>query len=193
MSTKRKRSVADYVICAIGILFFCAYLSAGCQPVSPAEQAAFEPAAERQLQEQIGPEAESSDPEPSDAAATSADVAQSDVNANADVAEKAQQEAAAQAQVKTEAQAQVEAESPQPAAEPQPQVEPQPQAETQSQVEAQPQQQVQPQSKTVVVAPSGKKYHNPGCRTLSGSKSLTELTEGEAIAMDYGPCGVCKP
>lgn len=85
--------------------------------------------------------------------------------------ERAQQEAEAQAQAEAEAQAQAEAE-----------------AQAQQQ-----QQQAQPQSKTVVITPTGSKYHNPGCRTLNRSTSLTELTEDEAIAMGYGPCGVCNP
>lgn len=63
-------------------------------------------------------------------------------------------------------------------------------AEAQAQAEAQQQQQ---QSKTVVITPSGSKYHNPGCRTLNRSRSLTELTEDEAIARGYEPCGVCNP
>ena len=70
------------------------------------------------------------------------------------------------------------------------------QAEAEAQAQQQQQQQqeqVVPQSKTVVITPSGSKYHNPGCRTLSRSKSLTELTEDEAISMGYGPCGVCNP
>lgn len=90
--------------------------------------------------------------------------------------EKARQEAEAQAQAEAEARAQAEAE-----------------AQAQAQAEAQAQQQAQPQSKTVVITPTGSKYHVPGCRTLSRSKSLTELTEDEAIAMGYGPCGVCNP
>ena len=67
------------------------------------------------------------------------------------------------------------------------------QAEAEAQAQQQQQQQAQPQSKTVVITPSGSKYHNPGCRTLNRSTSLTELTEDEAIAMGYGPCGVCNP
>lgn len=72
-------------------------------------------------------------------------------------------------------------------------VEAQAQAEAQDQAEEQGQQQAQPQSKTVVITPSGSKYHTPGCRTLSRSKSLTELSEDEAVAMGYEPCGVCNP
>lgn len=92
-----------------------------------------------------------------------------DIVAGVSEEEKAQQEAEAQAQAEAEAQAQAEVE-----------------AETEAQEQP-------PQSKTVVITPSGSKYHNPGCRTLSRSKSLTELTEDEAIAMGYGPCGVCNP
>ena len=46
---------------------------------------------------------------------------------------------------------------------------------------------------TVVVTPSGSKYHRPGCRTLSRSRSLTEMTVGQAIASGYQPCHVCNP
>lgn len=46
---------------------------------------------------------------------------------------------------------------------------------------------------TVVVTPSGSKYHRPGCRTLSRSHSLTEMTEDQAIASGYQPCHVCNP
>lgn len=47
--------------------------------------------------------------------------------------------------------------------------------------------------KTVVITPSGKKYHNRGCRTLKKSKSLTELTVSEAQAQGYEACKVCNP
>lgn len=46
---------------------------------------------------------------------------------------------------------------------------------------------------TVVITPSGSKYHRPGCRTLSRSKSLTEMTKSQAQANGYTPCGVCNP
>ncbi len=49
------------------------------------------------------------------------------------------------------------------------------------------------QEKTVVVTPSGAKYHNRGCRTIKKSKSLTELTVSEAQAQGYTACGVCNP
>lgn len=70
-----------------------------------------------------------------------------------------------------------------------------PQAEAQQGQEAAPEQgqQAEQQSKTVVITPTGSKFHNPGCRTLSRSKSLTELTRDEAVAQGYEPCGVCKP
>lgn len=90
------------------------------------------------------------------------------IAAGVSVEEKARQEAEAAAQAQADAQAQ-------------------------AQTEAAAQAQQQSQSKTVVITPSGSKYHNPGCRTLSRSKSLTELPEDEAIAMGYGPCGVCNP
>lgn len=70
-------------------------------------------------------------------------------------------------------------------------------AEAAAQAEAQRQQQLQQQrqtqSKTVVVTPTGEKYHVPGCRTLSRSKRLYEMTEDDAIARGYGACKVCKP
>lgn len=53
--------------------------------------------------------------------------------------------------------------------------------------------QEQGSEETVVVTPSGSKYHKRGCRTLSRSKTLTEMTKDQAIAAGYGPCGVCHP
>lgn len=49
------------------------------------------------------------------------------------------------------------------------------------------------QDETVVITPKGDKYHRPGCRTTSRSKSLTEMTKSQAQAQGYGPCGVCNP
>lgn len=46
---------------------------------------------------------------------------------------------------------------------------------------------------TVVITPTGSKYHRPGCRTTSRSKSLTEMTKSQAQAQGYAPCGVCYP
>ena len=46
---------------------------------------------------------------------------------------------------------------------------------------------------TVVVTPTGSKYHRSGCRTLSRSKSLTEMTKSQAKANGYTPCKVCNP
>lgn len=46
---------------------------------------------------------------------------------------------------------------------------------------------------TVVITPTGSKYHRPGCRTTSRSKSLTEMTKSQAQAQGYAPCGVCNP
>lgn len=77
-------------------------------------------------------------------------------------------------------------------AEAQQQVEAQAQADAEAQAQQQ-QQQQQQQEKTVVVTPSGTKYHNPGCRTLNRSKSLTEMTRSQAEAQGYEPCGVCHP
>lgn len=87
--------------------------------------------------------------------------------------ERAQQEAEAQAQAEAEAQAQAEAE-----------------AEAQAQ---QQQQQAEPQEDMVVITQSGKKYHRPGCRTLSRSKNTSTVTRSEAEARGLGPCGVCNP
>lgn len=49
------------------------------------------------------------------------------------------------------------------------------------------------QDETVVVTQTGDKYHRPGCRTTSRSKSLTEMPKSQAQAQGYGPCGVCNP
>lgn len=49
------------------------------------------------------------------------------------------------------------------------------------------------QDETVVVTPTGDKYHRPGCRTTSRSKSLTEMPKSQAQASGLGPCGVCNP
>lgn len=49
------------------------------------------------------------------------------------------------------------------------------------------------QDETVVITPKGDKYHRPGCRTTSRSKSLTEISKSQAQAQGYGPCGVCNP
>lgn len=48
-------------------------------------------------------------------------------------------------------------------------------------------------SKTVVVTPTGSKYHTPGCRATKRSKSLTEMTKSQAQAWGYTACGVCNP
>lgn len=68
-------------------------------------------------------------------------------------------------------------------------------AEATAAAEAQAQQQAAPvqTEKTVVITPTGAKYHNRGCRTLSRSKTLTELTVSEAQARGYEACGVCNP
>lgn len=88
--------------------------------------------------------------------------AEEEAAAEAAAAEAAAAEAAAQAQAESEAAA-AESQAEQP---------------TQSEV-------------TVVVTPTGAKYHHRGCRTLSRSKTLTELTISEAEARGYDPCGVC--
>lgn len=96
--------------------------------------------------------------------------------------EKARQEAEAEAQAQAEAEAQVQAEA-----------EAQAQAEAEAEAEAQTETQTQQSEKTVVVTPTGEKYHRVGCRTLWRSKTLTELTVAQAIARGYGACKVCAP
>lgn len=66
-------------------------------------------------------------------------------------------------------------------------------AQAQAEAETQTQQQAQPTEETVVITPSGKKYHRPGCRTLNRSKSLTEISKSDAQARGYESCGVCNP
>jgi beta-lactamase superfamily II metal-dependent hydrolase len=44
---------------------------------------------------------------------------------------------------------------------------------------------------TVYVTPSGTKYHQKGCRTLSRSKTLIKMTRSEAEAQGYTACAVC--
>lgn len=45
----------------------------------------------------------------------------------------------------------------------------------------------------VYVTPSGKKYHERTCRTLSRSRQISELTVEQAKARGYEPCKVCNP
>ena len=45
----------------------------------------------------------------------------------------------------------------------------------------------------VYVTPSGAKYHERTCRTLSRSKQVTELTVEQARAKGYEPCKVFNP
>lgn len=66
-------------------------------------------------------------------------------------------------------------------------------AQAQAEAEMQAQQQAQPTEETVVITPSGEKYHRPGCRTLNRSKSLTEISKSDAQARGYESCGVCNP
>lgn len=47
------------------------------------------------------------------------------------------------------------------------------------------------QDQTVYVAPTGKKYHAQGCRTLSRSKNVTSMTRSQAEAEGYTACQVC--
>ena len=48
-------------------------------------------------------------------------------------------------------------------------------------------------SDTVLITPTGEKYHRSGCRTLSRSKSLTEISRTEAESRGYEACKVCNP
>lgn len=66
------------------------------------------------------------------------------------------------------------------------------QAQAEAEAQAQAQQQQEQQSKTVVITPTGSRYHYPGCRTVRDS-NVTEMTEDEAIAQGYTPCGICHP
>lgn len=45
--------------------------------------------------------------------------------------------------------------------------------------------------RTVYVTPTGSKYHAYGCRTLSRSKNLTEMSESQAQSQGYEACKVC--
>ncbi|HJB55540.1 MAG TPA: MBL fold metallo-hydrolase [Candidatus Olsenella avistercoris] len=75
---KLTRGIADYVICAVGALFICAYLSMGFQPVArPADDP--EPVAQEQQAEQEPAEAPApAEPELADMTATFIDVGQGD-------------------------------------------------------------------------------------------------------------------
>lgn len=64
-------------------------------------------------------------------------------------------------------------------------------AEEQARMQAEQQAQQQAQERIVYVTPTGEKYHKQGCRTLSRTKTLIPMTEADAIAAGYGPCGVC--
>lgn len=46
---------------------------------------------------------------------------------------------------------------------------------------------------SVVITPTGSKYHREGCRTTSRSKNLTTMKRSKAEALGYTPCGVCNP
>lgn len=48
-------------------------------------------------------------------------------------------------------------------------------------------------NETVVVTPSGRKYHRPGCRTTKRSKSLTQMPKSQAQGMGLEACRVCNP
>ena len=50
------------------------------------------------------------------------------------------------------------------------------------------------QDETVVITPTGSKYHRPGCRTTKKAGSnVTEMTKSQAQASGYEPCGICNP
>ncbi len=112
-----------------------------------------------------------------------------EITAGLSAEERAQQEAEAEAQAQEEAEAQAEAEA-------QTQEETQTDTQTQTQTETQTQTQTETQqqsTKTVYITQTGEKYHRQGCRTLSRSKNLTEMTEDRAIALGYEACKVCSP
>ena len=78
-------------------------------------------------------------------------------------------------------------------AQPAPQQE-QPQQEQPQQEQSQPVvTQPEPSTDTVIITPTGKKYHRSGCRTLSRSKTLTEISRSDAEARGYEACKVCNP
>ena len=47
------------------------------------------------------------------------------------------------------------------------------------------------QGTTVYITPTGKKYHNAGCRTIKNSSTAMSLSEAKAEG--YTPCKVCNP
>ena len=47
------------------------------------------------------------------------------------------------------------------------------------------------QGTTVYITPTGKKYHNAGCKTIKGSSTAISLSEAKAEG--YTPCKVCDP
>lgn len=49
------------------------------------------------------------------------------------------------------------------------------------------------QGGSVVITPTGKKFHRPACPTLSRSKHLSQVSRTEAIGQGRGPCAVCAP
>lgn len=48
-------------------------------------------------------------------------------------------------------------------------------------------------NETVVITPTGSKYHREGCRTTSRSKKLTKMKKSKAESLGYTPCGLCNP
>ena len=69
------------------------------------------------------------------------------------------------------------------------------QAETEADAAAQAEAAQDKNQEIVVVAPTGKKFHRPGCRTLSHSKpeTLREMTRQQAIDEGYEACKVSNP
>ena len=49
------------------------------------------------------------------------------------------------------------------------------------------------QQETVYIAPTGKKYHRNGCRTLNRTKNPTPISKQDAIDQGYEACKVCHP
>ena len=78
MSGNHKRSAADYIVGAVGVLFICAYASIGFQPAAQPERSEPVPVAEEQTQEAPKQTAEPEEPELSDMTVPFIDVGQGD-------------------------------------------------------------------------------------------------------------------
>lgn len=46
---------------------------------------------------------------------------------------------------------------------------------------------------TYYITQSGIKYHRDDCRFIKGKTNVTPITEEEALARGYTPCGICLP